>query len=150
KTFSKAIGKVNDNVEILFNGGDTFDVKDSMNIYSNNVVIGSYGSGKATLKYSAAQDYSKIIWLGGQGGGEVTVENLILDSTYTNPTDKDGMPQGVGAAGVGDSVYNVEFRNLGYGVNASAGPKGLLVQESTAPMRTGLREYFLWSQGSDI
>ncbi|MEO6437268.1 MAG: PKD domain-containing protein, partial [Tepidisphaeraceae bacterium] len=49
KSFSKAISKLGDNVEILFKGGQTFDVKQTMNVHSRNVVVGSYGSGKGVL-----------------------------------------------------------------------------------------------------
>src|SRR5262249_5509379 len=95
KTWSKAKSKVGDNVEILFNGGDTFTLSDSMTIYHKNVVIGSYGSGQAILKYTGALNYTNMIYLGGQGSGEATVENLTFDSDIGGDT-KDGMPQGVG------------------------------------------------------
>ena len=44
------MSKLGDNTEILFRAGDTFDVKSSMNIYANNIVVGSYGSGRATIQ----------------------------------------------------------------------------------------------------
>src|SRR5205814_8425344 len=75
RSFAKAISKLVSNEEILFKGGETFDVKNSMNIWSDNVVIGSYGTGKAILKYSGPRDYSNMVYLGGQGGSEATVEN---------------------------------------------------------------------------
>ena len=149
RTFAKAVGKLASNEEILFKGGETFDVKISMNIWSDNVVIGSYGTGKAILKYSGPRDYSNMIYLGGQGGSEATVENLIFDSIYTG-SDKRGLPQAIGTGGRGDTIINCEFRNLGYAINAEAAPDGLLVQQNTAPIKTGLRGYFAWASGKDI
>ncbi len=150
KTFAKAISKLADNTEILFNGGDTFDVQQSMTIYHNNVIIGSYGSGKATLKYSGDLNYTNLIYLGGQGHGEDTVENLTFDSIYSTATIKDGMPQGVGAAGTGDAVLNSQFLNVGYGINAQSEPSGFLIEGNTAPLRSGVREYFAWVQGNNV
>ena len=49
---------------------------------------------------------------------------------------------------MGNTIINSEFRNLGYAINANAKPTGLLVQDNTAPLRTGLREYFAWAQGT--
>lgn len=151
KTFAKAVSKLNDNVEILFKSGDTFDVKEDMRIYDTNVVIGSYGGGggKATLKYTGPRDYSNMIYLGGNGGSQRTIENLVFDSTFAG-SEKDGVVQAVGAGGVGDTVMNNEFRNVGYAVNAQSAPKGLLVLNNDAPLRSGLKEYFVWSQGQDI
>jgi PKD repeat protein len=148
KTWSKAVSKLADNEEILFNGGDTFDVKTSMNIYKDNVVVGSYGSGKATLKYSGPNDWSMMIWFGG-GSTERTVQNLIFDSIYTG-SSKDGLPQGIGTGGRGDTIRNNEFRYLGYGINSSTATDGLLVLDNTAPLQTGLRGYFAWASGSDL
>jgi hypothetical protein len=150
KTWAKAITKVNDDVEILFRGGDTFDVKTTMTIYKNNMVLGSYGSGRATLKYSGERNYTSMVWLGGQGGGSRTVENLIFDSIYTANEGKTGLPQALGIAGKGDTVINCEFRNLGYAINTSGRPLGLLVQDNTAPLKTGLRGYFAWASGDDL
>jgi hypothetical protein len=60
------------------------------------------------------------------------------------------MPQAVGAAGKGDAIVNNEFRNVGYAVNAQANPDGFLVQDNNAPLKTGIREYFVWGEGKDI
>jgi hypothetical protein len=147
KTFAKARTKLGDNVEILFNGGDSFDVTDGLNIYRRNVVVGSYGSGKATLKWVGGLDYNTVFWLGGQGGGEVTIENLIFDSKYT---DDERMPQAVGVAGDDNTIIKNEFRHMGYGVNANSKPDGLLVQDNTAPLSKGIRDYFAWIQGTDL
>src|SRR5439155_24737339 len=109
KTWSKAISKLADNEEILFKGGDTFDVKVAMNIYKGNVVVGSYGGGKALLKYSGPRDFSTMIYMGGQTSGENTVENLVFDSIYTD-SRKAGLPQAVGVGRGADPVLNCEFR----------------------------------------
>ncbi|MEA2709745.1 MAG: hypothetical protein QOF78_2346 [Phycisphaerales bacterium] len=148
KTFDKARSKVADNVEILFKGGSTFEVKSGMSVYRRNVVLGSYGTGKATLKYTGGLDYDSMIWLGG-GGGETTVQNLVFDSIYTG-ISKAGLPQAVGINGTGNTIINNEFRNLGYAVNAFSQPKALLVQDNDAPLKTGLRGYFAWAGGEDL
>jgi hypothetical protein len=145
KTWDKARSKVADNVELVFKGGETFEVKSAINVYARNFVMGSYGIGKALLKYTGPVDYGKIVWM---GGSEQTIRNLIFDSVYTGVT-KNGLPQAVGIGGVGKAVIGNEFRNLGYAINAYGGPKGLLAQDNTAPIKTGLRGYFAWVSGED-
>lgn len=148
RSWDKARTKVGDNVEILFKAGQTFEVKSGINVYARNFVAGSYGTGKATLKYTGPRDFTTMLYLGG-GSGEQTVENLIFDSMYTD-SSKEGLPHGVGVGGTGNTVVNNDFRNLGYAVNAYAKPKGLLVQDNDAPLKTGLRGYFAWASGEDI
>ena len=147
KSWDKARTKVGDNVELLFKAGQTFELKTGINIYARNFVAGSYGGGKATLKYAGPRDFGTIFWLGG-GTGEQTIQNLVFDSIYSDAT-KDGLPQAIGVNGTGNTIINNEFRNLGYAVNAYSKPKGLLVQDNTAPLKTGLRGYFAWVSGED-
>ena len=147
KSWDKARTKFGDNVEMLFKGGETFEAKSAINVYGKNVVIGSYGTGKAILKYTGPVDYGKILWIAASNG-EQTVKNLIFDSIYLGVT-KDGLPQGIGVGGVGSTIIGNEFRNLGYAINAYGGPRGLLAQDNTAPIKTGLRGYFAWLSGQD-
>jgi hypothetical protein len=39
--------------------------------------------------------------------------------------------------------------NLDDAVNGEAGPDGMLVEDCTAPLATGIRGYFIWGQGAD-
>src|SRR5439155_12167228 len=122
----------------LFNGGDTFTTGGSIHVYARNFVLGSYGSGKATIKYNGPKNFTAIVWLGGQGGGENVVENLIFDSIYTGPVS-DGVAQGVGGSGTGDAVINCNFLNIDTGVNLNGLPTGWLIQANNAPLRTGMK-----------
>lgn len=148
KTFGKAVSKANDNVEILFKGDDTFETSKGMNTYDTNIVIGSYGTGRATIKYTGPRDYTSVFYLGG-GAGEATIRDLTFDSIYST-SDASGLPQAIGIGGRGDTVLNCEFLRVGYAVNTQAKPHGVLVQENEAPLSDGLRDYFVWASGSDL
>jgi hypothetical protein len=149
RTFGKAASVVSDNEEILFRDGDTFTTGSSMSLTGrHNVVVGAYGSGnKPVIRYTGGLTVGSTIFLTGSGSDNITIKDLTLDSIYSSTSSYSGVPMGIGIGGTNTTVRNVQFQNLSDGVNTNRQPKGVLVQDSTAPI--GLRGYFAWVQGSD-
>jgi len=56
---------------------------------------------------------------------------------------------GIWARGKNIAVRNCTFLNTSDAINANSQPQGLLVQDNTAPLATGIRGYFLWYEGED-
>jgi hypothetical protein len=135
KSWTKAISKLANNVNLLFQGGATFSASQTMRVHNDNVVIGSYGSGKATIKWNGPNDYSSIISLASDADQD-TVRDLTFDSVYG--VSSSNLPQAISVAGDGNTVLNNTFLNLGYAVNAGGEPDGLLIQGNDAPSSTGL------------
>jgi hypothetical protein len=79
---------------------------------------------------------------------DVTIKSVAFDMVFTD-MDKFDRPDAIGAAGTNVTVRDVEFINIGYGVNANNKPKGLLVQDSFTTSDKSVRSYFVWAQGSD-
>jgi len=57
----------------------------------------------------------------------------------------DGIFQG----GTNITIRNCTFLNLDVGVDENRYPDGVLVQDCSAPLVTGLRGCFIWAQGED-
>ena len=122
----------------------------SLSVPYQDVYIGAYGSGDRPVLWRVKGVGVSTISMYDQSN-QVTVENLVFDSP--------GAPRGSAAPNIGaDAIYprgvNItirgnEFRNLDDAINANGDPRGLLVQDNTAPLATGLRNYFVWSEGSD-
>jgi PKD repeat protein len=148
RTFGKAVQMATDNVEILFRAGDTFTTSTGMTVTGrHNMVIGTYGSGKAIIKYNGGLIMGAALFTTGSGSDQITIENLTLDSIYTNSGTYEGMPVGVGIGGTNTTVRGCQFLNLADAVNTNRAPVGVMVSDNTAPI--GLRGYFAWVQGSD-
>jgi hypothetical protein len=60
------------------------------------------------------------------------------------------MPNAILAGGRALTIRDNTFLNMGYAINANQNPTGLLVQDNRAPLETGLRDYLVWTQGTDI
>src|SRR5207244_3465258 len=55
----------------------------------------------------------------------------------------------IAAGGTNIAVRGCEFLNVGTAVNTNKRPTGILVQDSSAPLTTGMTGYFAWVEGSD-
>jgi hypothetical protein len=149
KTFARAAQLVDNDTEVLFARGQSFDVNSPMVIADHNVLIGAYGSGnQPVLMWTGPRQVSQIINVSNISS-DVTIQDLTLDSIYNQDTDQTNMVHGISPAGQNIAIRNSTFLNLGYAINANGGPHGLLVQDNNAPSVTGLRGYFTWFEGSD-
>ena len=147
KTFARAAQLVDDNTEVLFRRGATYNASNGMNLGHSNVVVGSYGSGAdAIIKFTGKLNYDAIFTT--MGGQDVTVRDLQFDSMHTT-LQEEGYNDGVRVGGKNVTVRDNTFLNVGYAVNTNGFPEGVLVQDNTAPNLKGLRTYFAWVQGSD-
>jgi hypothetical protein len=138
------------NTRLLFKRGQTFTVDHSIVVPFQNVFVGAYGSGA-----------DPVLWrVKGQSGStistydnskQVVVSGLTFDSPYRPNGNSAPMisVDGVNPRGTNITVEGCTFLNLDNAVCAENSPRGLLVLDNKAPLATGLRMYFVWSQGSD-
>src|ERR1019366_8920169 len=130
--------------------GQTFDVGAGVSINSQNVLIGSYGSGANPVINRSTGNGSHSFDTYTNANG-VTFQNLTFDSPYgVGPNDqapKTGV-SGVELGGANIVVRNCTFLNLDDAINENGNPTGVLIQGNNAPLATGLRGYFVWGQGA--
>jgi Ca2+-binding RTX toxin-like protein len=138
---------------ILFKRGQKFVFDRSLSLPFQDVYVGAYGSGDRPLLWRVRNDGFGVSTIATyDNSNQITVENLVFDSPY--PARSNGAAPNIGVdgfypRGVNMTIRGCEFLNLDDGVNANGDPRGLLVQDNTAPLPTGLRNYFIWSEGSD-
>ena len=150
RTLARVEDLVDDNTRILFKRGQKFTVDHSLPLPYSNVFVGAYGSGA-----------DPILWrVKGQSGStistydnsrQVVISGLTFDSPYKPSGNSAPMisVDGVNPRGKNITVEGCTFLNLDNAVCAENSPRGLLVLDNKAPLATGLRMYFVWSQGSD-
>ena len=135
---------------ILFKRGQRHTFDRTLSLPYQDVLVGAYGSGARPILWrvrgngvSTLATYSM--------SNQITFQDLTFDSPYSvtgNKAPKIGV-DGIYPRGVNMTVRGCEFRNLDDAINSNGRPRGLLVQDNTAPLATGLRNYFVWSEGSD-
>lgn len=150
KTFAKAMSLVDDNTEILFARGETFNISAGTSIGSSNVVIGAYGIGdRPTLFWNGARDASVVITTL-TTAKNVAIQDVTFDSAFNTDTDDIGVPVPIRVGGECITVRRNQFLNMEYGVNCNLQPQGLMLSDNVAPLATGIRKYFAWVEGKDI
>jgi hypothetical protein len=142
KSFARVANLVNfmDNVEILFNRGDTFNVSSSVVLHGRNVLVGAYGSGdRPQLYYTEDQDHPVYFatW-----GNDSTIQDLTFNDPYRKASAV--VPHAKNAV-----IRNCVFQNIRDGVNNNPNPAGVLVQDNSVPTVTSLRGYMSWAAGTD-
>jgi hypothetical protein len=151
KTFARAVALLDDNTEILFARGQTFNVAAGAGIIWTNVLVGAYGSGaNPVLNYTNPIAGSAFFYTFDETV-QFTMENLTF--TTLNGVGFSSVaypPQGISAGGYDITVMQCEFDYVGYAVDGSGAPTGLNVFDSTSPIVGGLNGYFVWGEGSDL
>jgi PKD repeat protein len=151
KTPERAKELLGNHTRLLFKRDQRHVFDFSLAVPYQDVYIGAYGSGDRPVLWRVRGAGSSTISLYNQSN-QVTIENLVFDSPYsagaTSSAGGIGV-DGIVARGVNITVRGSEFRNLDDAIDANGDPRGLLVQDNTAPLATGLRNYFVWSEGSD-
>lgn len=137
------------NVNVLFARGESFNMPGTINVNGTNEVFGAYGSGAAPVMMKTP-GWGYGIFSLGAAASQVVVENLTFDSVYTaTPTSApEILATGVYAAGQNVTVRNDTFLNMEDAVDCYRGPAGVLVENNSAPLLTGLRAYFIWMNGT--
>jgi PKD repeat protein len=141
---------------IRLKAGCTYDADSTLKISKSDVLIGRYGDGPdpvvMLLKQAGPKPPHGFFSID-SGCNGVTLEQLTFDTTEraidTAEAPKIGI-DAIVARGRNVTVRNCTFLNVDNAVNANGSPMGLLVMGCKAPLKTGLRAYFVWTQGSDF
>ena len=150
QSIAKAESMLASNTEILFRRGDTFDMTAGFEIHQNNLVIGAYGTGdQPQILWTASRD-SQTMFSSYADSTNVTVQDITINTIYDQDINDDGIPIAMKPGGTNMTARRVTFLNVMYGMNMNNNPTGVLMQDDTDPLETGMRKYFAWVQGSHI
>jgi Ca2+-binding RTX toxin-like protein len=141
---------VSDNMKVLFRRGDTFSTNLPLGITTKNVTIGAYGSGNRPVITRVKGNGSSTISIFHNTVNAV-VRDIVFDTPYVATGNTAGsLPiNAITTGGTNTSIRGCEFRNVNYGIDGFRQPQGLLVQDNSAPLTTGVRGYLAWGEGSD-
>jgi len=78
------------------------------------------------------------------------VQDLSLDSIYNKDTNDQGAPLGIRPGGSNITFQRNTLLNLMHGANLNTRPDGFLFLGNQSPLKTGLRKYFVWAEGSHV
>ena len=151
RTAKRAFELVGDDTRILFKRGQKFSVSKDLDITSDRVLVGAYGTGDLPTLYRVEGGDGTMIEVSDEAEN-VTVENLAFDSGGGVDDDESAPKLGVTAlrvGGVNIVARDLEFRNVDNGINSNGDPTGLLVMDTAATESYGLRAYHIWGEGTD-
>jgi hypothetical protein len=149
RTVAKAASMLRSDIELLFRRGDSFNTYGQMTLAGHNVVVGAYGTGaRPVLLYRGPLNYTAIIATH-KDGHDFTIQDLTFDSEYDTWTNDQGNPRAVTPIGRNTTIRDSQFLNLGYAINTSSKPTGVLAMDNVAPDPASLYGYFAWVQGTD-
>lgn len=150
----RSVGRVQsllgNNTRVLFKRGQRFTFERSLAVPYQNVYLGGYGSGANPVLYRVKGQSGSTISTYDKSR-QVVISGLTFDSPYKPKGNSAPMisVDGVNPRGTNITVEGSTFLNLDNAICAENSPRGLLVLDNKAPLATGLRMYFVWSQGSD-
>ena len=134
---------------LLFRGGQSFDLAQSIRVNHNDVVVRSYGGGRATLRWTGEPGQNPRMVFNDSGTRLLTVRDLNFETTGPGGTGKD-RATAFGPVGNETAFLNNTVGDVTNVVLLNAAPKGTLVQGNQALKATGLRAYFVWGEGQNI
>lgn len=149
KTAARADQLLTSSMRVLFHGAQTFDVPNSFQVDGHDILLGSYGGGNATLMRVEGTGTSTISM--SDASFNIMVQNLTIDSPWkpvgviADKMNADGIFPG----GTNITVRDCTFLNIDTAIDENRYPDGVLVQDCSAPLTTGVRGCFIWAQGSD-
>lgn len=150
RSVAKASSLLTDNTRVVFRRGDRFDVGDKfLDINDRNVFIGAYGTGNDPVLRKVSGGHMIVsVWVSAR---DTVIKGITFDSIYTpvNNSAPHIQANAVYAGGVNATVRDCTFLNIDTAVNGNRSPVGLMVQNNSAPLMSGLRGYLVWGQGSD-
>ena len=151
QSLNQAMNMIGNNTELLLKAGQTYTVPSTLHISQTNLVIGRYGSGaNPVLSRVSGGGVSTINIFSGANG--VTIQNITFDSPYgvgaNDVANKTGV-SGIYIGGTNVAVRDCTFLNIDDAINENGNPTGVLVEDNTAPLTTGIRGYFDWVQGQE-
>jgi hypothetical protein len=150
QTPMKAVQLAGSDVQILFKRGETFDVDTDLFLAGHDIYVGAYGAG-ANPVLNRVTGWDDVILFCEQNSSNITIQNLTFDSpnaVASGPAPEIGVTA-VWAWGTDVVVRDDTFLNVENAVDGSMQPSGVIVQDSSAPLLTGLRGYFCWVDGNN-
>jgi PKD repeat protein len=155
-TLDRAFKAAGDNCEILLRAGCTHQADNVLKLNHADMVVGRYGEGADPVVMLTRGEGAKpphgFISIDTKCNG-VMIQHLAMDTPFgvadDAPAPKIGI-DAIAARGRNITVRDCTFMNLDTAVNANGAPMGLLVCDCKAPLKTGLRAYLVWTQGSDF
>jgi PKD domain len=147
RSAARALQLAGNNTQILFKTGETFPVYSSMNLPYKNIFLGSYGTGSQPVLMREPGMGTSIIGTF-DSSSNVMIEGLTFNSPWSSRslTAPKIPADGIFPGGTDITIRNCTFLNLDDAINESRNPQGVLIQDCTAPLQTGLRGCFLWGQ----
>ena len=151
----RSLARVNallaDNTTVLFRRGEVFSFgDDSITVFGRNIVFSAYGSGAAPVLMKTPGAGKGMFGLTASAD-QVVIENFTFDSVY-KPVGNIAnhiTATGVFPGGRNITVRNNTFLNMDDAIDAYRSPTGMLVQDNSAPLTTGLRGYLEYIDGTD-
>lgn len=152
RSAEKAFELAGDDTRVLFKRGQRFVIRTTLVIKEDRVLVGAYGTGNLPELYKV-EGAGDAVFRTTSAAEDVTIEDLRIDSEYkANPNG--AVPKipvtGVYAGGTNITVRDIEFGDVGNGVNANQAPTGLLVQDTEVTTSYGMRSYHIWGEGTDL
>lgn len=150
QTAMKAVQLAGSNVKILFKRGETFNVNTDLFLAGHDIYVGAYGTG-ANPVLNRVTGWDDVILFCEQNSSNITIQNLTFDSpnaVASGPAAEIDVTA-VWAWGTDVAVRNDTFLNVENAVDGSMQPSGVIVQDNTAPLLTGIRGYFCWVDGNN-
>jgi hypothetical protein len=138
------------NLRILFKRGETFNVNTVLTLTGSNVYVGAYGNG-ANPVLNRVAGYENQTLFTTQTSSNITIEDLTFDSpnAVTSGPAPEINANAIVAGGSNIVIRNDTFLNLETAIDGELQPHGIIVQDNTAPLLTGLRGYFCWVDGDN-
>ena len=135
---------------VEFRRGETFNVNSTLMLAGHDMAVSAYGSGASPVLLRGTGDGDVVVCVG-TAAQNITIENLTFDSIY--PAVNGIAPKipvdAIWAQGNNLVVRGDTFLNVSDAINGSMQPSGVIVQDNSAPLLTGIRGYFCWVDGTD-
>ena len=156
RTLDRAFKAAIDGSEILLRAGVTYEAGNVLKLNHSDVLIGRYDDGPDPVMMLVRGEGAKpphgFISIDNRCNG-VTIQHLVFDTPFgvreTDPAPRVGI-DAIAARGRNITIRDCTFLNVDSAINANGSPMGLMVMDCNAPLKTGLRAYLCWTQGSDF
>ena len=150
RTATRASQLVNNNTEVLFDRGETFNLAQTFKLNYKNVMVTAYGSGALpVINYTLLVSGGVIFSTNSGSAVGVTLSNVNITTLNGTQPNAGNLPMGFMAGGYATSVVGCTFGYVQYDINGSPSPLGLTVENNSSPINGALKGYFIWDQGSD-
>jgi PKD repeat protein len=156
QSLDRAFKTAGESSEILLRAGVTYRADNVLKVSKSDLVIGRYGEGADPIVMLGRGEGAKpphgFISIDQRCNG-VMIQHVTFDTPFAVEENAEAPKVGIDAIvarGRNITVRDCTFLNVDNAVNANGSPIGLLVLNCKAPLKTGLRAYLVWTQGSDF